>query len=121
MGDITQNEQDGVRTGKATAEAGLKISRSGGKSNTTLTKQDIEKLEALSKEEALARVCEQLAATLVLYQNLGGSITAVTLPENKQILGRREVIILPAVKDNSGTYSLYVPEAYQNGSSKEEP
>jgi hypothetical protein len=115
MDNTTQSDPAGESTEKAMGEGGSKTFPPGGRSNTTSTGLDIEKLEALNREEALSVASERLAATLVLYQNLGGQVTAVTLPEGKEIFNRRDVILLPAVRDDSsGTYSLYVPEPYQN-------
>lgn len=111
MGNISQGEVEEERTAKPTEGGGSRISRSGGKRLIISTELDAEKLQGLSEADALVQARERLSAFLVLYQNLGGTVTAVTLPEGKSILGRRDLIILPAVRDqNSGTYSLYVPE-----------
>ena len=110
MDATTQKDQAEERIGKVTAAAGLKTFHSGGNGNTSLTKQDIERLEGLSRTEALAQVYEELANLLVLWSNLGGKITGITLPEGKQILAHRTILVLPAEKDEVGAYSLAVPE-----------
>lgn len=112
MGDTLQSDQVEVRTELVIKEKeeSSKTSHSGDNGNTITTRPDIERLENLSKSEALAQVHEELANLLVVYQNLGGKITALTLPEGKNLLGGREILVLPARKDNSGTYSLRVPE-----------
>lgn len=110
MADITPNVPVEARTAGVMEVGSSKTSHSGGNGSTTTTKPDIEKLENLSRSEALAQVHEELASLLVVYQNLGGKITAMTLPEGKSLLGGREILVLPARKDDSGTYSLRVPE-----------
>lgn len=110
MADTILPEQAGERTASpAKTTEDLKTFRSGDSASTTLTAQDIARLEGLTKDQALAQVCEELAALLVTYHNLGGEITALTLPEGKSIMARRHVIVLPAKKDEYGAYALDVP------------
>lgn len=109
MDDTTLNVQVEAKTERLTAAESLKTSHSGGNANTTLTAQDIAKLESLTRKEALAQVCEELAALLVTYHNLGGPISALTLPPGKQIMAHSEILVLPAKKDEFGAYALDVP------------
>lgn len=112
MDAITQSGQVEVTTERPSKEkaAGSRTYPSGGSGNTTLTRQDIERLERLSRSEALAEVHEQLASLLVLWKNLGGKIVGITLPEGKEILAQRHILVLPARKDEFGVFSLDVPE-----------
>ena len=110
MDAIIQKEPAEAKTARVMEEDGLKTSQSGGNGNTSLTKQDIERLEGLNRGEALAQVHEELANLQVLWKNLGGQIVGITLPEGKEILAHRHILVLPAYKDEFGVYSLGVPE-----------
>ena len=110
MDAIIQKEQAEAKTARVMEEDGLKTSQSGGNGNTSLTKQDIERLEGLSRSDALKQVHEEFANLLVLWKNLGGKIVGITLPEGKEILAHRNILVLPADKDEFGVYSLGVPE-----------
>src|SRR3990170_5309831 len=100
MDATSQSGQAKAKIEKVTKakEESLKPSHSGGNGNTSLTKQDIERYEGLSRSDALAQVHEELANLLVLWSNLGGKITGITLPEGKQILAHRTILVLPAEK-----------------------
>lgn len=110
MDATTQLDQVEAKKEGATAEDGSKTFRYGGNGNTSLTKQDIERLEGLSRSEALAQVHEELANLLVLWKNLGGKIVGITLPKGSEILTHQNILVLPADKDEFNTYSLSVPE-----------
>lgn len=110
MGDITQSDQGEERTVKATAAENSKTFRSGVSDNTSSTVPELERLKSLSRDEALREVCEELANLLVVYQNLGGAITAISLPPGREILAHRHILALPAKKAEDGSFSLSVPE-----------
>ena len=110
MDATIQNVREEAKIERVMVEGSSKTFHSGGSGNTTLTAQDIEKLEGLNRKEALILVREELANLLVVYQNLGGKITAITLPPGKEILAHSHILVLPADRAVDGSYSLSVPE-----------
>lgn len=115
MADTIPSVQEEEKTAKATAGESSKIYPSGGSDSTISTVPEIDRIKNLSAAEAFREVCEELANLLVVYQNLGGKITGTALPEGREILAHRHILVLPARKTPDGSYSLDVPEAYQNG------
>lgn len=110
MADTTQSDRAEAKTAKATAGGGSAISPNGGSGNTISAVPEIERLKNLTRDEAYQNVCEELANLLVVYQNLGGQITAISLPEGSEILAHRYILVLPARKMDDGSFALSVPE-----------
>lgn len=109
--DVTiQSDQAEAKTAKVMEAGSSRTYPSGDKGNTSSTVPEVEKLKNLSRSQALILVREELANLLIVYQNLGGAITAITLPEGKEILAHRYILVLPADKAQDGSFFLSVPE-----------
>lgn len=81
--------------------------------NMTKTKRKI-------SAKYLSKLNDALANLLVDYANAAkDEITCITLPEGKEMLGTRHIIVLAAELNSSGKYSLRQIKDSDNGRPKE--
>lgn len=72
----------------------------------TSSSQNFQSGEKNNTESKLGAICQALEGFLVSYQKNGGIVLAITVSRGSVLPEQEHVIILPAIKNEDGSYSL---------------